>query len=142
MQSMTVDDALVTRAEVALGVSPIKELQSGAQKRVFLVESDGNEVVLKVVGLTSSTPDALRRAQREVDLLAGLADPNLVKVRSELVELGTPPDGVAWLEEFVPGEDLRARIGPPWEWSDACQLGKDLANGLAAMHRSGGVHEI
>mgnify|MGYP000365484678 CR=1 FL=1 len=141
---MAVADELVTRAVAALDVTPVQELQAGGQKRVVLVElSDGpagDQVVLKVVSLTSSSPDALRRAQREVELLARLTDPHLVTVRSELVELGDPPDGVAWLEEFVPGEDLRAELGPPWSWPKTRQLGIDVAAGLGVMHRIGVVH--
>lgn len=127
----------------ALGVTRIRELPAGGQKRVVLVDQAGaqpRQVVLKVVSLTSSAPDALRRAQREVDLLARLADPHVVSVRSDLLELGEPPDGVAWLEEFVPGEDLRARLGAPWSWPDTCQMGKDVATGLGVMHRAGVVH--
>lgn len=128
----------------ALDVTPVRELPSGGQKRVVLVDQigagGGEQVVLKVVGLASSSPDALRRAQREVELLARLSDPHLVSVRSDLVELGYPPEGVAWLEEFVRGDDLRSRLGAPWPWPETCQLGKDVATGLGVMHRAGVVH--
>lgn len=73
---MAVTDELVARAVTALDVTPVQELQAGGQKRVVLVEPSagraGDQVVLKVVSLNSSSPDALRRAQREVELLARL----------------------------------------------------------------------
>lgn len=141
---VAVADDLLDRAMSALSVTPVRELPAGAQKRVVLVDQTaargGGQVVLKVVSLASSSPDGLRRAQREVELLARLSDPHLVSVRSDLVELGEPPDGVAWLEEFVPGEDLRSRFGTPWPWPDTCQLGRDVATGLGVMHRAGVVH--
>jgi serine/threonine protein kinase len=141
---MAVTDELVARALALLHVATVRELPTGGQKRALLVARTtppaGEQVVLKVVNLSSSSPDALRRAQREVELLARLTDPHLVTVRSELVELGDPPDGVAWLEEFVPGEDLRAQLGSQWSWSTTRQLGMDVAAGLGVMHRVGVVH--
>jgi serine/threonine-protein kinase len=138
-----VTDELLNRAMSVLDVIPVRELPAGGQKRVVLVDqtdAQSGQVVLKVVSLASSAPDPLRRAQREVELLARLSNPHLVGVRSDLIELGEPPDGVAWLEEFVPGEDLRSRLGTPWPWSETRQMGKDVATGLGVMHRAGVVH--
>lgn len=137
---MAVSQALVDQALQDLGVSLVQELQEGGQKRVFLVHHQNKEVVLKVISLTSSRPDAMRRAQREVDLLARLDSPNLVKVDSELLELGSPPTGVAWLEEYIAGEDLRNLVAHPWPWADVLAMAKDVATGLGVMHRAGVVH--
>lgn len=132
--------ALVDQALADLGVQLTRELQEGGQKRVFLVDRGSETFVLKVISLTSSRPDAMRRAQREVDLLARLDSPFLVKVESELLEMGSPPQGVAWLEQYIPGEDVRNLVGAPWPWPEVLQMGRDVAHGLGVMHRVGVVH--
>ena len=80
---------------------------------------------MKVIALTPSAPDALRRAEREVDLLAKLTSPHVVRVESTLRELGEPAVAAAWLEEYLDGEDLTARLGTPWAWDDTSQLPLD-----------------
>lgn len=112
----------------------------GGQKAVRKVTDGTRDLVMKVIALTPSAPDALRRAEREVDLLAKLTSPHVVRVESTLRELGEPPMAAAWLEEFLDGEDLTALLGSPWAWSDAAQLGLQVAQGLAAGHDVGVIH--
>jgi eukaryotic-like serine/threonine-protein kinase len=137
---MAVDEALIQQACDALGVQPVRELRGGGQKTVWLVQRDGAELVLKVISIGSTSPDALRRAQREVELLARLDDPHVVGVRSSLVELGDPVLGAAWLEEYLDGEDLSALLGREWDWEGARAMARDVALGLGAMHRVKVVH--
>jgi serine/threonine-protein kinase len=137
---VSVDDALLNDALDALGVTKVRDLRSGGQKTVCLVERGGEELVMKVVAVGSSSPEALRRAQREVELLQQIDDPFVVKVASDLIELGDPVEGAAWLEEYLEGEDLKDLVGSPWAPGDAVAMALDVARGLAALHAANVVH--
>jgi serine/threonine protein kinase len=135
-----VDETLINEAMAALDVEPVRSLRDGGQKTVRLVRRGEEELVLKVIALDSSHPDALRRAKREVELLQSIDNPHVVKVASDLVELGDPVQGAAWLEEYLDGEDLSEVLDPPWDWDEAARMGREVANGLAAMHAAKVVH--
>lgn len=137
-----VADVLIGEAIAALGVTEIGVIGApGGQKAVRHVRGGGGEdLVLKVISVSASAPDALRRAEREVEFLASLDDAHVVRVASPLVELGDPPTGAAWLEEFLDGEDLTALLGIAWPWSAAADLGLQVARGLAVAHAAGVVH--
>lgn len=95
------DDALISEALDRLGITEVRTLKPGAQKHVRLVDRDGEQLVLKVIEIGSSAPEALQRAEREVVLLASLDSEHVVQVASNLVELGDPVTGAAWLEEHL-----------------------------------------
>lgn len=140
---MTVaDDILVGEAVAALGLTdegPIGAV--GGQKAVRRVSRDEQTFVLKVVALEFTTDETLKRAEREVQLLASIDNPNVVRVESELVELGTPVHAAAWIEEYLDGDDLGNLIGgTPWSWADAKSMGVQVANGLAAGHEKSVIH--
>lgn len=135
-----VDQELINQAMTALGLSPVRDLRTGGQKTVRLVEKDGEEIVLKVLAIDSGMPDALRRAQREVDLLQRVDDPNVVKVASDLVELGDPVRGAAWLEQYLDGDDLGDLLGDRWDWDHVSAMARDIAVGLSALHEVKVVH--
>lgn len=141
---MTVaDDALVQEAVAALGLTDKGVIgAAGGQKAVRLVENaQGVEQVLKVVAVDFATNEALTRAKREVELLGDISNPNVVRVESALIELGTPTHGAAWVEEFLDGDDLSTLVGgAPWSWSAARQMGIEVANGLAAAHDRAVIH--
>jgi serine/threonine protein kinase len=124
----------------ALAVSPIRALRDGGQKTVKLVDHAGVERVLKVIAVDSATPDALKRARREVELLGKIDDANVVKVASDLVELGDPVRGAAWLEQYLDGQDLIELVGNPWTWDETYEMARDVASGLAALHAVNVVH--
>jgi serine/threonine-protein kinase len=140
---MTVADyTLVGEAVAALGLTddgPIGAV--GGQKAVRRVSRDGRAFVLKVVALEFTTDETLKRAEREVLLLASIDNPNVVKVESELVELGSPVHGAAWVEEYLDGDDLGNLLdGTRWSWDDAKAMGVQVANGLAAGHEKAVIH--
>ncbi len=137
---MAMDQALVDEACSVLGVHSPVELKQGGQKVVYKVDSEGGPRVLKVIEVLTVTDAVLTRAEREVDLLLGIHDDHVVKVRSSLTELGNPRRGVAWLEEFLDGDDLAALQVGGWSWADAWKLGHDVAHGLAALHTRRVVH--
>jgi serine/threonine protein kinase len=137
---MAVDQALLDAATAALAVTDVRELRPGAQKTVRLVQKDGSDLVMKVISLESGAPDALRRAQREVELLQQIDNDHVVKVASDLVELDDPLRGVAWLEEYLDGSDLVALLGAQWSWDETKAMSIDVSEGLSALHAVGVVH--
>ena len=141
---MTVADAaLVQEAVVALGLTDLGAIGTpGGQKAVRKVRNaSGVEQVLKVVAVDFATNEALTRAKREVELLGDISNPNVVRVESALVELGTPTHGAAWVEEYLDGQDLVTLVGAtPWTWADTRQMGTEVANGLADAHDRAVIH--
>lgn len=140
---MTVaDDDLVSEAVAALALTdegPIGAI--AGQKAVRRVSRDGQTFVLKVVALEFTTDETLKRAEREVQLLASIDNPNVVKVKSDLVELGSPVHAAAWIEEYLDGDDLGNLIeGVQWSWADTKSMGAQVANGLAAGHEKSVIH--
>lgn len=139
---MTVaDDKLVAEAVAVLGLSDEGAIGAvGGQKAVRRVSRDGHTFVLKMVALEFTTGETLKRAEREVQLLASIANPNVVKVESDLVELGSPVHAAAWIEEYLDGDDLGNLFTAPWTWADAKSMGVQVANGLAAGHEKSVIH--
>lgn len=141
---MTVaDDALIQEAVIALGLTDMGAIGTpGGQKAVRLVRnSAGVEQVLKVVAVDFATNEPLTRAKREVELLGLISNPNVVRVESALMELGTPTHGAAWVEEYLDGEDLVTIVGSAqWSWPDMRQMGIEVANGLASAHDRAVIH--
>lgn len=132
----------VGEAIAALGLTdegPIGAI--GGQKAVRRVSRGGQTFVLKVVALEFTTDETLKRAEREVQLLASIRNLNVVKVESDLVELGSPVHAAAWMEEYLDGDDLGNLLtGTPWTWADAKSMGVQVANGLAAGHEKSVIH--
>ena len=125
----------------ALGVVDVAPIGApGGQKAVRHVQRGSDDLVMKVIAVRSSSPTALTRAEREVELLKSLGSPHVVAVKSDLVRLGSPVEGAAWLEEHLDGDDLTAHLGPEWTWVLAAELGFQVADGLAAGHAAGVIH--
>lgn len=140
---MTVaDDSLVGEAVATFGLTDEGPLGAvGGQKAVRRVSRDEQTFVLKVVALEFTADETLKRAEREVQLLASLDNPNVVKVESDLVELGSPVHAAAWIEEYLDGDDLGNLLdGSQWSWDDAKSMGFQVANGLAAGHEKSVIH--
>ncbi|WP_075820610.1 serine/threonine-protein kinase [Serinicoccus sp. CNJ-927] len=124
-----------------LGVSVVRPLIDGGQKQVHVVADPfGHWHVLKLIDLRAAAdPAALERARREVALLGNLDHPNVVKVSSAFVEIGTPVTAVCWLEEYLNGQDLRY-AGSRWGAEELLALGKDVSAGLGELHRNRVIH--
>jgi len=133
---------LLDDACAALGVTVSRPLQDGGQKRVYVVSDPNNEEsVLKLIDLNAAgDPAALERARREVSLLRSIDHPNVVKVTSDLTQVGDPVQAVAWLEELLDGADLRHSLGTPWNADQLFDLGVALASGLGALHDQDVIH--
>lgn len=140
--SNVVDQQLIDTALQELGVTEVGTIGApGGQKTVRHVRRATEDLVLKVIAVSASTPDALRRAEREVDLLASLSHPNVVGVASQLIELEDPVRGAAWLEEYLDGQDLSALLlTREWAWDEAADMGLQIARGLASAHEKNVIH--
>lgn len=135
------DPALIAAASAALGVSNARQAGGGGQKWVGLADGPQGPTIVKLIQLIPPyAAVALERARREVGVLAAISHPNVVCLESGLVELGSPPAGVCWMEEYLDGEDLDARLGRPWQWTDVREMARQVARGLAAFHDAGVVH--
>jgi eukaryotic-like serine/threonine-protein kinase len=135
-----VDQSLVEQAFRQLNCTSVKELKPGGQKVVHLVEREGQQSVMKVIEIVASYTEALQRAEREVALLAELSSAHVVQVTHDLVKIGDPVQGAAWLEEYLDGDDLTAFLSEPWEWGRAAEMGYQVALGLGVAHERGVVH--
>lgn len=136
-----VSPTLINDACAALGVVDAGVIGApGGQKAVRHVRRGADDLVMKVIALRSSSPTTLTRAEREVALLESLASPHVVKVESDLLTLGSPINGAAWLEEFLDGKDLESYLGPMWSWVEAAEMGYQVADGLASGHAAGVIH--
>jgi eukaryotic-like serine/threonine-protein kinase len=127
-------------ARQLLGVVHVADMKRGGQKHVERVERGAETLVMKMIVLGTSRPDALGRAEREVELLASLSCDHVVRVESRLVTVGSPPEAAAWLEEHLDGDDLTGHIGRPWTWDDTVRMAHQVASGLAVAHEKGVVH--
>lgn len=132
---------VVVQALTALNVTEVAALRGGAQKSVTLVDRGNERLVLKVISIGASNPDSIKRAEREVELLAAISSPYVVAVASELIEIGDPPVGAAWLEEYLDGDDLTPSLqSGPWTWKETMAMARDVARGLGAAHVKRVVH--
>lgn len=130
----------------ALGVTHLRPLRLGGQKRVFASTRGSEDVVLKAVEiLPPNQAVVLERAKREVELLAKVSNAagrRIVAVRSGLATVGDPaqPSAVGWLEELLDGNDLGDLLGTPWTRDETLDLVQGLGEALAYLHDLEVVH--
>ncbi|WP_121701489.1 serine/threonine-protein kinase [Streptomyces sp. E5N298] len=138
-------EEVTSALEVSLSVSDLEPLAQGGQKFVFVCALETVPAVAKVVLLPSSGPDrdhVLERAQREVEVLAAIDSPRVVRVLSEVVELEIADDvqAVAWVEEYLDGKDMRQDLDKTWNYDRVARLIAQIGEGLADFHEIDVVH--
>jgi serine/threonine-protein kinase len=133
---------IIDGAVAALGVESPTPIVQGGQKVVLRAVLAGRPVIVKIVQLPAGPVAAvvLERAHREVDLLASVDSDHVVKVLSEAVEIGDRPEAVAWVEEYLDGNDLSGCVTHPWTDDEVFKLLADCARGLRACHDLEVVH--
>lgn len=126
----------------ALGVDDAVPMTQGGQKIVLSANLADTPAIVKVVQVQPGPHAAiiLERAHREVELLAAIDSPRVVKVLSDAVEIGSPVEAVCWVEELLDGEDLTGLLTSQWSEDQVWPLIWDGANALDACHQLDVVH--
>ncbi|MGA5465576.1 serine/threonine-protein kinase [Mycobacterium sp. NPDC050041] len=133
---------LLTEVESALGLDNVAPLTQGGQKLVLTATMSGTPAIAKVI-LLPIGPNAdltLKRAHREVELLAAVDSDYVVKVLTDAVEIENPPVAVCWVEERLDGEDLATHLTAIWQEDDVWRLICDAAKAIDACHSLEVVH--
>lgn len=96
------------------------------------------EVAVKVLPESlANNPDALKRFEREAQVLAALAHPNILTI----YDIGTDQNVFYLVMELLEGETLRLRLDrSPLSWQNAIQTIIPIAEGLSAAHSKGIIH--
>lgn len=133
---------LVDAVASALGVDNAVPMTQGGQKIVLSANLAGTPAIVKVVQVQPGPHAAiiLERAHREVELLAAIDSPRVVKVLSDAVEIGSPVEAVCWVEELLDGEDLTGLLTSRWSEDEVWPFIWDGANALDACHQLDVVH--
>jgi serine/threonine-protein kinase len=129
-----------TRHTLLPGYEFLDQAGVGAMGIVFRARhlATGQLVGIKLLRDDEQTlPDAPRRFQREIQCLAGLSHPNILKVHESGVR-----DGVAFLVmEYLEGGSLARRVGgSAMPLRDAAQMVATLAGAVHYLHGRGIVH--
>ncbi|WP_329313690.1 serine/threonine-protein kinase [Streptomyces sp. NBC_01262] len=137
-------EEVTTALEAALSVTALEPMAQGGQKYVFSCKLESALAVVKVVILPTGLDGlyVLERAQREVEVLAAIDSPRVVRVLSEVVELEFAEDvrAVAWVEEQLDGRDMAANLDKTWDYERCARLLVHLSEALAAFHDLEVVH--
>lgn len=133
---------LLTAVTAALGLGDVEVLTQGGQKIVLTATLAGVPAIAKIVSVPAG-PDGrvvVERSHREVELLAAVSSPSVVRLLSEAVEIGDPVEAVCWVEERLEGDDLAVYLDHAWSEDEAWVLVSDLAVALTACHELDVVH--
>lgn len=122
------------------GYTCISEIRKGQSTTLLAVRlEDKQRVVLKVLTIEEAKSSAvlLKRFAQELNILADLDHPNLIKV----LDHGVTPNYAWYATEFMARGDLAKRIAQeklnPQQIKNYILL---IASGLLALHRKGIVH--
>jgi serine/threonine protein kinase/Tol biopolymer transport system component len=118
----------------------LKPLGHGGMGEVYLARDRrlGRNVAVKVLPATFPSDAArLGRFEREARSASALNHPNICTIHA----LGELPDGRRYIVmEYVEGGTLRAFAREPHDLARLVEIGRQLAEGLAAAHDAGVVH--
>lgn len=127
------------RMDIA-GYTITRCIAQGGMAAAYLAEqkSLARTVVLKVLDTRANTsPVALQRFLSEGRLLAALQHPHVIT----LYDIGAVDDFAYLSMEYVPGGDLKERLGAgPLAAEEALTILEQVARGLGAAHARGIVH--
>ncbi|MFI5503842.1 serine/threonine protein kinase [Corynebacterium kutscheri] len=134
---------LISQGILALEMKNAERLADGSQKSVWKGLRNGTSAVAKIIFLSGNPVNdqaTTARAQREVELLRNIDSPQVVRPFTELIEIGDPPQVLAWSEEWLDGSDLTAHLHRQFTSAEAWKLIIDLAKGLTEIHNLEVVH--
>src|SRR5664279_5077514 len=94
-------------------------------------------VAVKIISLSISDDDRLRRFEQEARSIAALSHPNILAI----FDVGTHDNTPYLVTELLEGETLSERLAKgPLPVRKAVQLGSQIAHALAAAHERGIIH--
>ncbi|WP_197276208.1 serine/threonine protein kinase [Corynebacterium deserti] len=134
---------LITQAISALGMTEEMPLIDGGQKSVWKGLLSGTPAVAKIILLSGNPGNdqiTVTRAQREVELLTDIDSPQVVRTLTDAIQIGEPPEAVAWAEEWLDGSDLTQHLDRQFTSDEVWKLLADLAKGLKEIHSLEVVH--
>ncbi|MGH8479054.1 MAG: protein kinase domain-containing protein [Gammaproteobacteria bacterium] len=121
------------------GYTILHEIARGGMGVVYLAiqKALDRQVALKVLPAAPARNPAFRKAfLDEGKAVARLAHPNIIT----LYDLGHTADGYYISMEYIPGKNLKERIGEGLLLKDSVHVIVQLANALGYAHRHGVVH--
>jgi hypothetical protein len=120
------------------GFRLLRKLGQGGMSRAFLAEQEatGTLRVLKVLNLTHSGYDLLRRFVQEHQLVSEIRHPNVATIFGH----GQTETHAYIVMEYFPRGDLRQRLTRPLPVAEALQYLRQIARALTAVHERGIVH--
>jgi serine/threonine protein kinase len=123
------------------GYKIVQKLGEGAASLVFLATHIASREqhalkILKLVGLDTSTQEAINRFMAEYDMLSKLSHPNVARVYEHGIGDGCLFIGM----EHLPGGDLRLDIEAGMSPERAQKRAAEIASALAAIHAAGIIH--
>ena len=123
------------------GYKIVQKLGEGAASLVFLATHLASREqhalkILKLVGLDTSTQEAINRFMAEYDMLSQLSHPHVARV----YEHGIGDRCLFIGMEHLPGGDLRLDIEAGMSPQQAQKRAAEIASALAAIHAAGIIH--
>ena len=134
------DGQLVVGERVADNYKILEPLGAGGMGQVYRARhlKLDRDVALKVIAGRCIGPDASRRFEREMKAVGLLDHPNLVRA----TDAGECKGRLFLVMELVPGSDVERLLKQhgPMPLPDACEVTRQVALGLQAIHEKGLVH--
>ena len=114
----------------------LEQVGAGAGGAVFTAYDPQLDRAVAVKVLHAAGSDANARSLGEARTLARVSHPNVVAIH----DAGESDGAVYLVLELAAGVPLRAWLGPDRGWRAVVRVMRDVAAGLAAVHRAGVVH--
>jgi len=117
----------------------VSQLGEGGMGEVYRANDSRlhRAVAIKLVGLTGTSGDRLRRFEQEARSIAALNHPNIVAI----YDVGTHNEAPFLVTELLEGETLRERLNRgPIAVRKAIEIATQIAQALSAAHERGIVH--
>ncbi len=117
----------------------VSQLGEGGMGEVYRANDSRlhRAVALKLIGLTGSSADRLRRFEQEARSIAALNHPNIIAI----YDVGTHGEVPFLVTELLEGETLRERLNRgPIPVRKAIEIATQVAQALSAAHERGIVH--